>query len=249
MAMALFRFYEELNDFLPPEKRKTWFSYSFTGSPSVKDAIESLGVPHTEVDLIVANGGSVDFGYRICDNDRISVYPVFESLDISPVAVLRAKPLREPRFVLDVHLGKLAKYLRLLGFDTLYENDYSDEAIAGIASQDPGRIVLTMDRGLLKRKVITHGYCVRSRKWNEQVREVLARFDLYSQVKPFSLCLSCNGKIEHQADPPPGEIPPAVKRQCTEFSRCSRCGKLYWKGSHYDRMEALIGEFTARPES
>src|SRR3989338_9144205 len=116
MSRAHFRFYEELNDFLPPERRKTTFTREFRNRASVKDMIEALGVPHTEVDLILVNGASVDFSYLVQDGDRISVYPMFESFDIRPLVHLRPRPLREPKFVLDTHLGKLAVYLRLLGF-------------------------------------------------------------------------------------------------------------------------------------
>ena len=120
MNRAHFRFYEELNEFLPHHKRKTEFVYHFHGAPSVKDAVEAIGVPHVEVDIILVNGISVSFSRKLSDGDRISVYPVFESFDVSAVTHLRARPLREPRFILDVHLGRLAKYLRLCGFDTLF---------------------------------------------------------------------------------------------------------------------------------
>ena len=122
--IARFRFYEELNDFLPREKRKVSFDYHFEGNPGIKDVIEALGVPHAEVDMLLVNGQSVDFEYQLQDGDRVAVYPVFESMDISAVSKVRQVPLREPKFVLDVHLGKLAKRLRLLGFDTLYRNDF-----------------------------------------------------------------------------------------------------------------------------
>ncbi len=133
MKQACFRFYAELNDFLPPGRRMVGFTRAFEGSPSVKDLIEALGVPHTEVDLILVNGISVDFSYRVREGDRISVYPVFESIDITPLVRVRPRPLRETRFVLDAHLGRLAGYLRMLGFDTLYRNDYRDEELERIS--------------------------------------------------------------------------------------------------------------------
>ncbi len=104
-----FRFYEELNDYLPPEQRKRTIAREITGTPSVKDAIESLGVPHTEIDLILVDGRSVRFDRRLRGGERIAVYPEFERFDISPLHRLRPKPLREPRFVADVHLGTLAR--------------------------------------------------------------------------------------------------------------------------------------------
>ena len=158
-----FRFYEELNDFLPAAKKKSLFTYNFECSPSVKDAVEAIGVPHTEIDLILVNGISVTFSYRLQDGDVISVYPVFESMDISNVTHLREKPLRESRFILDVHLGTLVRYLRMIGFDILYENNYEDSEIVKIA-KDEKRIILTRDVELLKIKTVTHGYWIRSKK-------------------------------------------------------------------------------------
>src|SRR4030042_2496300 len=127
MQHAHFRFYAELNDFLPPERRGVRFTHLFALSTSVKDMIEALGIPHAEIDLILVNGHSVDFSYLVQDGDWISVYPVFESLDITPLVHVRPQPLRETRFILDAHLGKLAIYLRMLGYDTLYRNNYQDE--------------------------------------------------------------------------------------------------------------------------
>lgn len=191
---AQFRFYEELNDFLPKEKRKRIFSFEFNGNPGIKDPIEALGVPHTEVDLILVNGASVGFHYQLQNDDFVSVYPVFESLDISPIAVLREKPLRRTAFVLDVHLGKLARLLRLLGFDVKYENNYDDPEIVQISVAE-NRIILTRDRRLLFAKAVTHGYWVRSTNAMQQVDEVLNRFDLRDCIAPFHRCIVCNGEI------------------------------------------------------
>jgi len=160
MAQAIFRFHAELNDFLPPSKRQVSFAHLFKAHPSIKDTIEALGVPHTEVDLILVNGESVDFSYILQDGDRICVYPVSESSHITPTIGVRPKPLLVPRFVLDIHLGKLATSLRMLGFDTLYRNDYADEELAHISSTQE-RILLTRDRGVLMRSIVTYGYYVR----------------------------------------------------------------------------------------
>lgn len=157
--------------------------------------IESLGVPHTEVDLILVDGEPVDFSYIVQNGDRISVYPVFEAVDITPLVRLRAHPLRVVRFVLDNHLGKLATYLRLLGFDALYRNDYNDEVLARLSVEER-RILLTRDRGLLKRGGITHGYCVRGTDPEQQLLEVIRRFDLGSATRPFNRCLLCNSLLE-----------------------------------------------------
>ncbi len=240
MAQATFRFYAELNDFLPKNRRFTAFSVPFELPASVKHMIESLGVAHTEVDLILTNGEPVDFSYIVEDGDRISVYPVFESLDIGPVARLRPEPLRSPRFVLDAHLGRLAVYLRMLGFDTLYRNDYADEELARVSSQE-NRILLTRDRGLLKRSLVSRGYYVRAQEPRRQVFEVVQRFDLRRAFRPFSRCLRCNGLLEPASEEAiAGQLLPGTQKHYHEFSRCRSCGRVYWKGAHYQRMVKLI---------
>ncbi len=237
---AQFRFYEELNDFLPPERQKKDFLHSFTGNPSVKDTIESLGVPHTEIDLILVNGKSVTFEHRIDGGDVISVYPVFESLDISPIIRLRPEPLRATRFILDTHLGKLAGYLRMLGFDTRYGNNYSDSEIIKAALEEQ-RIILTRDRGILKHRRVTHGYWLRSTAPRKQVIEVLSRLDLYSRVKPFTRCMQCNGLLaEVRKEDIRDKLPPKTAQYYDEFHRCRSCGRIYWKGSHYENMRHFI---------
>lgn len=233
-------FYEELNDFLPPERRKTAFAHTLRNAGSVKDLIESLGVPHTEVDLILVNGASVDFHYRVQDGDRISVYPVFESLDITPLTHLRPAPLRVVRFVLDTHLGRLAAYLRMLGFDTLYRNDYDDPALARISAEEH-RILLTCDRRLFMHTQITHGYCVRARRPQAQLQEIVARFDLFGARRPFTRCMHCNGLIQPiDKDAVAERLPPRTRAYYHEFLHCPACGRIYWKGSHYLRMQQLI---------
>lgn len=234
------RFYEELNDFLPPGQRKTAFVCRYKQKGSVKDLIESLGVPHTEIDLILVNGNSVDFNYLVGEGDRISVYPRFESLDISPVIRLRPAPLRVTRFVLDSHLGRLAAYLRMLGFDTLYRNDYDDPTLVRL-SVDEQRILLTSDRGLLMRKQVTRGYYVRERQPKKQLLEVLSRFDLFKAQQPFTRCMHCNGEIEPASkDAIASHLMPKTRTLYHEFWQCKDCQKVYWKGSHYRRMQQLI---------
>jgi uncharacterized protein with PIN domain len=237
---ASIRFYAELNDFLPANVRQKPLTYPFELSASVKDVIEALGVPHTEVDLILVNGVSVDFTYLVQNGDAISVYPVFEAIDISPLLRLRPRPLRETRFILDVHLGRLAVYLRMLGFDTLYRNNYADEELAHISSSQ-GRILLTRDRGLLKRSVVTHGYCIRSTNPQQQLLEVLRRFDLFGSLAPFSRCLHCNGHLQAvNKEAISDRLPPKTKQYYAEFRRCENCDRIYWRGSHYRRMQQFI---------
>jgi len=234
------RFYEELNDFLPPQNRKTDFIHQYKQAGSIKDMIEALGVPHTEIDLILVNGQSVDFDYRVRDGDRISVYPVFEALDITPVIRLRPAPLRNTRFVLDTHLGRLAAYLRMFGFDTLYRNDYNDPTLADISSREH-RILLTRDRQLLMRRQISHGYFVRETQPKKQLAEVFTRFDLYGAARPFTRCMHCNGDIRPVArDEIESRLLPQTKAWCHEFWQCGSCQKIYWKGTHYQRMTQII---------
>ena len=240
---AEFRFYEELNNFLPPESRKQTLLYRFHGHPGIKDPIEAFGVPHPEVDLVVVNGESVGFDYQLQSGDRVAVYPVFEGLDISPVVKLRDAPLRRTAFVVDVNLGRLARKLRLLGFDALFSNAYTDPEIAEIAWAQR-RIVLTRDRRLLHAKTVTHGYWVRSDIPAQQLEEVVRRFDLADAVKSFSRCAACNGLIAPVAkrDVLP-LLEPGTRRHYDTFYRCLACGKVYWEGPHVARLRQLLPGF------
>lgn len=238
--LANFRFYEELNEFLPPGQRKQTIEYRFCGQPAIKDPIEVLGVPHSEVDLVVVNNESVGFDYKLKNTDRVAVYPVFESLDISPLQRLRPRPLRKTAFIVDVNLGKLARRLRMMGLDTAYGNRLVDDEIVDIAVREK-RIVLTRDRRLLFRRAITHGYWVRSDDPDSQLREVMQRLDLYKQVRPLRRCMDCNGKIEAVArEQVWSDLEPLTRRYYHEFYRCSHCHKVYWEGSHVAHMNDAI---------
>lgn len=240
MKSATFRFYEELNDFLPKEKQKQEFCYSFSNNPSIKDAIEAIGVPHTEIDLILINGHSVDFAAQIEDGDHVAVYPVFEALDISPLIHLRSKPLRDTQFILDVHLGKLARYLRLFGFDTAYENNLDDVDIIRRALIEQ-RIILTRDIGILKNTAVTHGVWLRATDPEKQLEETLLRFDLIKSIKPFSRCLECNTELKKTAkEKVISKLPPKTKTYFQDFFICPKCQKIYWQGSHYDKMRLFV---------
>jgi len=241
---ARFRFYAELNDFLPPERRMVAFDYPFQGRQTVKHLIESLGVPHTEVDLVLIDGRSVEFAELVQDGDAVSVYPVFEAFDIAPVSRVRPYPLRQVRFVLDAHLGRLAAYLRMIGFDTLYRNDYGDEDLARISGEEH-RILLTRDRGLLKRSAVTQGYCIREAHARRQLAEVVRRFDLAGSMAPFTRCLMCNEPLRDRAKQEVAErMPPVSRAHYDEVRECPRCGRLFWNGSHYRRMRGMIQELS-----
>jgi uncharacterized protein with PIN domain len=238
------RFYEELNDFLHHSRRKKAINFTLTGKRTIKDIIEALGIPHTEIDLILANQKPVQFDYHPEKDDYISVYPVFEAIDITSITLLRPKPLRETKFILDVHLGTLAKYLRLLGFDTIYRNNLEDAEIIDI-SVTGQRIILTRDLLILKNRKVTHGYFVRETIPMKQLREIVRRFDLKGQISPFNRCLECNGIIS-KVDKSEilKEIQENTRKAFTEFYQCQSCKKVYWKGSHFDKMMKLVDELT-----
>ena len=209
---------------------------------SVKDMIESCGVPHTEVELILANGVSVDFGYQVRDGDRIAVYPMFESLDVTPELRVRTTVLRDLQFVLDVHLGKLAAYLRMLGFDALYQNRCEDAELVRISAGQQ-RILLTRDRGLLKHSAVSRGYWLRETASRRQLAEVIGRFDLAGQARPFTRCMACNAPLRDVAkDAVAGRVPPRVMEAQSRFRDCDGCGRVYWPGTHYSRMQRWVEE-------
>jgi uncharacterized protein with PIN domain len=240
------RVYAELNDFLPAESRGVTLRRPFRPHQTVKDVVEAMGVPHTEVDVILVNGDPQDFAWRPAFGDRIAGYPRFEALDVGPVARLRPAPLRDPRFVVDVNLGRLAWQLRLLGFDVWWSSDAHDANLVDI-SLSQHRILLTRDRGLLKRRAITHGLFVRAEDPEEQVFEVIRRLDLRQRLAPLTRCLLCNGPLVPVGkDEVTDRLEPLTRRYYAKFSRCTGCGKIYWAGSHYDRLVRHVERIRAR---
>lgn len=240
MQQAHFRFYAELNDLLPLPKRGQSLSHAFEASASVKDAIEAFGVPHTEVDLILANGEPAAFSYLLRDGDRISVYPLFRWLNLNALTHLQPRSEGEIRFVLDTHLGKLAAHLRMLGFDSVYRNDCQDEELARISNSQQ-RTLLSRDRGLLKRSIVTHGYLVREAQPEQQLIEVVKRFDLSRLIAPFRRCLHCNAPLRPIAKKLINDrLLPDTRQRYHQFHFCPECNRVYWKGSHYQRMTRLI---------
>jgi uncharacterized protein with PIN domain len=246
-AAATLRFYEELNDFLAPERRKRDFEVEVDRARSVKDAIESVGVPHPEVDLILVDGRSVDFGHLLRGGERVAVYPMFEALDISPLLRLRPRVLRDPRFVADGHLGKLARHLRMAGFDTLYGNDWDDDLIVGLSLRGR-RTILTRDKGMLRRAEVTHGYFVRAVESERQLGEVIAALQLEGLLQPFTRCRECNTLLEEVDRAAVQErIPSRARELYRRFKRCNGCHRVYWEGSHYARMLGVLGRLPGQP--
>ncbi|MCS7011998.1 MAG: Mut7-C ubiquitin/RNAse domain-containing protein [Anaerolineales bacterium] len=227
MNTARFVFFGTLNDLLERALRGKEIVLTFAEHQTVKHLIESLGVPHVEVGEVTANGQMVGWEYRPRNGDRIEVRPAFGWEG-------------EPRFVLDNHLGRLAAYLRMLGFDTLYKNNYCDEELAALLTKD-SRILLTRDRRLLMRKVVRYGYCLRSLEPQEQLQEVIRRFDLLRQARPFHRCLRCNHPLERvEKGAILDRLEPKTKLYYEEFARCPACDQIYWQGSHFERMQGML---------
>jgi uncharacterized protein with PIN domain len=234
---ATFHFHASLNDFLPREQKNVPITRDFQLRASVKDTIEAIGIPHTEIEAIFANDASVSFAYIVAPDDEIHVYPAFAS---PPDSTPMRPPLTELRFVLDTHLGRLATYLRMLGFDTLWRAGYDDAELARVSSSE-NRILLTRDRGVLKRGEVVYGYYVRATGPREQLREIVRRYHLAGSIEAFTRCLRCNVRLaaveKHAiAD----RLQPMTAQHYDEFRRCPSCDRVYWPGSHYEHMQHLI---------
>lgn len=230
MSTAHFAFLGRLNDFLPRDRREQAVRLHFLGRQSIKHLAESLGVPHPEVGAVQVNGhaGALDDITR--DGDIIELHPVPDGCPI------------EPRFVLDGHLGRLAAYLRMLGFDCLYQHDYSDEQLARVV-QEEERILLTRDRRLLMRKAVIHGYCLRSLEPVEQLGEMIRRFALASRIVPFHRCLRCNHPLRPVDERDVlDRLEPLTRLYFEDLQICPACQQIYWKGSHYERMQKLVNQ-------
>ena len=239
--IANFTFHGDLNDFLARRYRQTTFNHIFDGAVSIKDMVESLGVPHTELESLTASGRSVDFSYLVADGDKIEVYGPDDVLPADSIA-LRPPLEGETRFLLDVHLGQLAVYLRMLGFDTLYRNDYDDEELAEVSSQET-RILLSRDLGLLKRGIVTYGHFVRSTDPKLQVVELLRRYKLAELITPLHRCIRCNGELQAVSKAEVADrLEPQTQQFYDEFSLCTSCNQVYWKGTHYQSMHDFIAK-------
>jgi uncharacterized protein with PIN domain len=240
MATATLRFYAELNDFLAPERRQRDWRVAFEPPVPLRHLIETCGVPHTEVELILRDGRSVGLEEPVTPGDRFAVYPMFEAFDISPLVRLRPTPLREPKFIADAHLGKLARRLRMLGFDTVWCNDMGDAALAGIASTEH-RILLTSDRALLMRRAVSHGCHVPPGSTSDQLAALVRRLQLCGSIRPFTRCTMCNGRLTPLTRKEAALlVPPGVTSRYREFWRCAGCDRIYWKGSHWESMRRRI---------
>lgn len=249
MVTATFRFYAELNDFLAPALRRREFQRQCARAATTKHMIEALGVPHTEVELVLVNGESAGFDQLLCDGDRVAVYPNFEALDVTPLLRVRAQPLRVTRFVADAHLGGLAHLLRMCGFDTLYDNHFQDERIVQLSLTEQ-RIILTRDRELLKRREVTHGCFVHALKSPQQLREVVTRLELVASARPFTRCLDCNAPLQDVDKAALHDrVPARVLERQSRFVMCGRCHRVYWEGSHWRHMREFLRSMAGIGES
>ena len=244
MATVLFRFFGRLNQFLPKKCRQLVVPYELRGTVVVKHAIESQGIPHTEVDLILANGASIGFYQKLNEGDLLSVYPNFTSMDIAAIQKLRPPLPKPPGFVIDNHLGQLARNLRLLGFDCLYSNTMDDQGLAAISSEQD-RVLLTRDRRLLMRKQVTYGYCPLSLDPEKQLLDVVQRYQLRPHIRPWRRCLRCNGILEQVKKAAViDRLEPKTKKYYHHFQICQDCEQIYWKGSHYPPLDQLVNKFS-----
>lgn len=245
MNKAFFRYYADLNFFLPEHRRQRTFAYPvYGGDQSVKHLIEAQGVPHTEIDLIVIDGTAVDFNHLVQPNEQIAVYPQFTSLQLPYESKLRPPQPDPARFLLDCHLGRLARYLRLLGFDSLYFFDQLDDQELANLSHETERILLSRDRGLLKRGQVIFGYCLRTTDPYEQLRSVIMRYHLADKVAPWKRCLRCNGLLQPVAKKLiVDRLEPKTKRYFHDFQRCQQCEQIYWRGSHHTVLQTFLDEF------
>jgi uncharacterized protein with PIN domain len=240
MVSATFRFYGELNDFLPRERRGRDIATPCARMATTKHMIEALGVPHTEVELVLLNGEGAGLDVLLEEGDRVAVYPRFTRFDVENLAPAPLLPPGRIRFVADAHLGGLARLLRMAGFDTIYDNSLRGDQVEALAV-DQERVVLTRDRELLKRRTIEYGCYLRALTPEEQLREVFERLGLAERARPFTRCLHDNAPLHAVAKADVIErLPPMVAAIQHEFSACDLCGRVYWKGTHWQRMSAVL---------
>ena len=214
---------------------------------SVKDVFEGCGVPHPEVDLILVNGQPVDFDYVTGNDAIVELYPVKTAPPNFKDKRLQISSTK--RFILDGHLGKLARDLRLLGFDVAYDPRAEDRQLIDIMERE-NRALLTRDRRLLMHRVVKTGYCPRSQNVDEQTVEVIRRFDLLGSIAPFTRCLRCNAPLRKVSKADVIEnLEPLTKIYYEQFRRCAGCGQIYWSGSHFSKLQSRLETLCANCSS
>ena len=240
MVCATFRFYGELNDFLPRERKGRDITAPCARMASTKHMIEALGVPHTEVELVLVNGENAGLDLLLEEGDRVAVYPHFTRFDVSDLRPASSLPPGRIRFVADAHLGGLARLLRMAGFDTICDNSLNGDQVEALAAVQE-RVVLTRDRELLKRRGIDYGCYVRAQRPEAQLHDLFEHFGLAERARPFTRCLHDNAPLRSVAKAEVlDRLPPQVAAAQDEFNTCDLCGRVYWKGSHWQRMSAVL---------
>jgi uncharacterized protein len=231
---ACLRFDERLWFFLVPRNRRSGVQVSCDGTSTVGHLVEALGVPLTEVGSLVASGRPVAPSYRPVGGDV---------LEVRPVTRPQRLPLAPPLFLLDVHLGALARRLRLVGVDSAYSNDAGDDELI-VAANEQNRVLLTRDRGLLRRRSLWLGGYVRGDRPDEQLRDVLERFA--PPLAPWTVCTACNGRLTavRKADIE-GLLQPGTRRTYDAFARCPACGQVYWRGAHSQHLARIVAAAAA----
>lgn len=238
---AGFVLHGDLHGLVTAKQTKALVEYSFDGEPALKDSIESIGIPHTEVVRILCSQESISQSATTQPGRIYHLYP--PGLSVGGEVLMAPKP-QDIRFILDVHLGKLARYLRLLGFDTIYSQKDLTDAVLADLSHKSNRILLTRDKGLLKRSIVRFGFMLRSKNPLEQLQEVLVRYQLACCLTPFSRCLNCNSRlVSVQKNAIQNRVPLSVVERYETFKCCTACDNIYWKGSHYKNMEQVVAGF------
>lgn len=229
-----------LQELLRRGLRDEAIEYRLERRASIKDIVESLGIPHTEIGTIRVGSRTTDFGFIPEPGQRIQVSEINPPFDVTRPSKLRPAPLPTTRFIVDVNVGRLAALLRLTGFDTAYGNSLDDGDIAALAHGE-NRVVLTKDRALLKRNKIVFGRLVRAVQPKDQLTETLQFFGLAGPYNLFSRCLRCNRKLQPVAKAAIlHRLEPKTKRYFNTFKTCSDCNRIYWRGSHCDAMVAKL---------
>jgi uncharacterized protein len=238
------KFHDDLTFFLKSKTSNEVIERNLDEKTSVKDVIESCGVPHPEVDLILVNSKPVDFSHPIIKDADIDLYPVQSQYLLFKEKRLQVRSIK--RFVADGHLGTLARNLRLFGLDVAYVRQAQDRQLLNVMERED-RALLTRDRRLLMHAIVRHGYCPRSQNAEDQTIEVIRRFHLFDSITPFTRCLRCNGPLQKvvKADIIQ-RLEPLTKIYYEEFRRCTGCGQIYWAGSHFSKLQRRLEKICER---
>jgi uncharacterized protein len=233
---AVLCFFGEIRDFLGPDNREAGVAYPVDRRAAIKDVVEALGIPHTEIGKILVDGREVDFCHLLRPGKTVQVLSHDLPIRVDRAKLLRPRPYPGPRFIVDVNVGKLARLLRILGIDAAYDHEWTDEMIAALGHKEM-RVVLSRDKDLLKRSLVEHGRLIRSTRPMEQLAEVLRNFDLKGSFDLFSRCLRCNVALQHVSkEAVLHRLEPKTRQYYHRFQFCPCCERIYWRGSHHERM-------------